>query len=40
MDETTPRSIAQQLRQPSGEPGRDLGEKMNVGNEHVNRAIC
>lgn len=38
MDETTLQFIAQQLRQPSGEPGRDVGEKMNVGNEHVNRA--
>gem|GEM_PF-6522945 len=38
MDETTLRFIAQQLRQPSGEPGREVGERMNVGNAHVNLA--
>lgn len=38
MDETQLQFIAQQLRQPSGEAGREVGERMNASNEAVNLA--
>ncbi len=31
------KGVARQLRQPDGEAGRDLGHKMNVGNQYVNQ---
>jgi ubiquinone/menaquinone biosynthesis C-methylase UbiE len=36
MDEATLKSIAAQLRKPSGERGIQVGEKMNEGNWHIN----
>ncbi|ELR73047.1 SAM-dependent methyltransferase [Fulvivirga imtechensis AK7] len=36
MDESTLKSIAGQLRQPSGEHAVEVGEKMNDGNLHIN----
>ena len=36
MDESTLKSIASQLRKPSGEYGIQVGEKMNEGNWHIN----
>ncbi len=37
MDEYQLRQIAAQLRQPHGEPGVEVGQRMNVGNELINR---
>lgn len=37
MDEHQLRQIAGQLRQPHGEQGVDVGQRMNVGNELINR---
>ena len=36
MDEATLKTIARQLRQPSGEYATQVGEKMNEGNLHIN----
>lgn len=37
MDENTLQQIASQLRQPQGDAGIEVGQRMNVGNEIINR---
>lgn len=37
MDDETLKQIARQLRQPQGEGGVEVGQRMNVGNDLINR---
>jgi ubiquinone/menaquinone biosynthesis C-methylase UbiE len=37
MDENTLKHIAQQLRKPEGEGGKQVGQKMNSGNKYINQ---
>jgi ubiquinone/menaquinone biosynthesis C-methylase UbiE len=38
MDEETLKAIASQLRMPQGHYGKQVGEKMNAGNVHINNS--